>query len=141
MRHDTISAARTIKTILTTVDDHGIVDVWKRHEPKQIIASIYALSRLQAACERYERENHYDETINNNDIDETLLEDLLHCAPFAIAAYGWKLDLATAGKLHRGDRQALVKMTNTPPSDIVTVNWTSRPNRPVRFLFPPIDGL
>jgi hypothetical protein len=133
--HDTIEAARTIKQILTSVEDHGIIDVWKRHDPKQIVTSIFALSRIQGACQHYDRENHYNDHSSNSDpLDDALLEDLLHCAPFATAAYGWKLDLATAGKLHRGDLQAIVKMTNIHPDDVVTVNWDSRPNRPVRIL-------
>jgi hypothetical protein len=141
MGDDTVSAARTIHNILDKVDDHGVIDVFSKHEPKQIISSIYALSKLQAACQRHERESTLTSTTlisttrneqqQEHGPTQELLQDLYECAPFAAAAYGWKLDLATAGKLHRGDLHALVKMTNIDPSDVVTVNWESRPNRPV----------
>eukprot|EP00980_Cylindrotheca_fusiformis_P018389 scaffold6052_cov118-Cylindrotheca_fusiformis.AAC.2 len=132
---DTISAARTIHKILDSVDDHGIVDIFSKHEPKQIIASIYALSKLQAACQRHERENDVLSGSNRgNGLSQELINDLCKCAPFAIAAYGWKLDLATAGKLHRGDLNAVLKLTSISPSDVVTVNWESRPNRPAFYI-------
>ena len=64
--------------------------------------------------------------------DEDLLDDLKHGILYATAAYGWKLELATAGRLHRGDLSALVKMTNIDPEDVVKVNKESRANLPVR---------
>jgi hypothetical protein len=66
--------------------------------------------------------------------DNDLLEDLHHYAPFAAATYGWKMDLATAGRLHRGDLQALVRMTNIDEDDVVSVNWESRANRPAFYI-------
>lgn len=138
MGQDTVSAARTIHKILDSVDDHGVIDVFSKHEPKQIIASIYALAKLQAACQRHEREfilasrpSSSSRRQQEAELSQELIKDLCECAPFAIAAYGWKLDLATAGKLHPGDLNALVKVTKIDSSDVVTVNWESRPNRPV----------
>ena len=84
------------------MDDHGIVDLLAHHEPKQILVSIYALSKLQAACQYHER-NLLEET----SVDLKLLQDLYDCIPFATAAYGWKFNLATSGKWHKGDEQAL----------------------------------
>mmetsp|Transcript_4905 Transcript_4905/g.11672 ORF Transcript_4905/g.11672 Transcript_4905/m.11672 type:complete len:214 (-) Transcript_4905:102-743(-) len=136
VKQDTLSAARSIRQMLETMDDHGIVDLLAHHEPTQILVCIYALSKLQAACQFYERSKTttslQEET--NNVVDLALLQDLYDCIPFATAAYGWKFNLATSGKWHKGDRQALVKMTQVDPSDIVTVNWEARPNRPVSTL-------
>ena len=109
---DTVKAAGAIRKIISSIEDHGIVDVFSRHDPRQIVASIYALSRLQAACQRYDR--LHDSKIKNGSkefTDRDLLQDICDAAPFATAAYGWKLDLATAGKIHRGDLRALTKMT------------------------------
>jgi len=117
------------------MDDHGIVDLLKHYEPTQILVSIYALSKLQLACQVYERSKitmHYPHYNNDTNPDLTLLQDLYDCIPFATAAYGWKFNLATAGQFHKSDVQALVKMTQVDRTDIVTVNWEARPNRPVR---------
>jgi hypothetical protein len=132
MGHDTMAAARTVRRILASVDDHGVIDVISKYEPQELIASIYALSRIQAACQRYNRSNSLPGNGEDGFPTEDLLDDLNHYAPYATAAYGWKMDLATAGRLHRGDLQALVKMTKIDPDDVVTVNWESRANRPVR---------
>lgn len=117
------------------MDDHGIVDLFKHHEPTKILVSIYALSKLQAACQVYERSaiaTNYPQCDGDTDPDLTLLQDLYDCIPFATAAYGWKFNLATAGQFHKSDVQGLVKMTQVDRKDIVTVNWEARPNRPVR---------
>ena len=132
MGKDTVRATRAIRKILSSVEDHGIVNIFSRHDARQVLISMYALTRLQAACQRHER--ILDGKISGPTAypDQALLKDLCETAPFATAAYGWKLDLATAGRLHRGDLRALVKMTGIDPSDVVIVNWDARPTRPVR---------
>lgn len=139
VKSDTIAAVRTIQTILESVDDHGVVDVIKKYPLQDLIASLYALSRLQAATEFWYRQTSEPSVGGYSPVeefpvvnDEGLLEELNHYAPFASATYGWKLDLATAGRLHRGDLHALTRITKIPPEDVVKVEWESRPHRPVR---------
>ena len=128
MSDDSIAAVKTVRQIITSVHDHGVVDVFSKFPPQELITSIYALSRLQMANQHYERRHmHLDEHVK----DTQLMEDLSRYAPFASAAYGWTMDLAMGRRLHRGDLQALVKMTGIPLEDVVIVNWESRPNRPV----------
>jgi hypothetical protein len=127
-------AARTVKKILTSVHDHGVVDVFSKYPTQDLIASIYALSRLQKASQFHERNQIIQQSSPPSPIPTLLLEDLTRYAPFATAAYGWAMDLATGGRLHRGDLQALYKMTKVPPDQIVTVNWEAKTNRPAFFI-------
>ena len=140
VKSDTIAAVRTIQTILESVDDHGVIDVFKKYPMQDLVASIYALSRLQAATEFFycsqtgsNPEGYNTPAVEEFPVldDETLLEELNHYAPYASATYGWKLDLATAGRLHRGDLHALTRITQILPEDVVQVEWESRPHRPV----------
>src|SRR6056300_1713256 len=108
--------------MLETMDDHGIVDLLAHHEPKQILVSIYALSKLQASCQYHERTtmtsnrmmtrmvgpsqepnsgSTTSRTTSNTSVDLELLQDLYDCIPFATAAYGWKFNLATSGQWHK----------------------------------------
>lgn len=139
-KSDTISAVRTIQTILDSVDDHGVVDVFNNYPIQELIAAIYALSRLQAASE-FHNDTVYGETGTFHPMkdfplleDDELLEELCHYASFASAAYGWWLDLATAGRFHRGDLHAVLRMTKIDPEDVVKVDWESRANRPAFFI-------
>ena len=52
---DTVRATRAIRKILSSVEDHGIVNIFSRHDARQVVISMYALTRLQAACQRHER--------------------------------------------------------------------------------------
>jgi len=138
---DTVAAVRTIQMIAETVDDHGVIDVFRKYPKQDLIASIYALSRLQAATEHFYI-GRLDETPSGGTLlvedfpvvdDVVLLDELNHYAPYASATYGWKLELATAGKFHRSDLHALTRITQTREEDIVKVEWESRPRRPVRI--------
>jgi hypothetical protein len=133
MSTESLRAARTVKKILTSVHDHGVVDVFSNYTTQELIASIYTLSRLQKACQLYER-NQILQSPSPIPTTRLLLEDLTHYAPFATAAYGWTMDLATGGRWHRGDIQALIKITKVPPDHIVTVNWEAKTNRPAFFV-------
>lgn len=124
---------------MESVDDHGVIDVFKKYPTKDLIASIYALSRLQAAteyCDRGKALNGKYASVSDFPVleDGELLDVLSHYAPFASAAYGWKLDLATAGRLHRGDLHALTRMTKISPEDVVKVEWEARANRPAYYI-------
>jgi hypothetical protein len=137
VKSDTISAVKTIHTILESVDDHGVVDVFKKYPAQELIAAIYALSRLQATSE-FHNDTIYSESGTRHPMkdfplldDDELLEELYHYASFASAAYGWWLDLATAGRFHMGDLHAVLRMTKIAPEDMVKVDWESRANRPV----------
>jgi hypothetical protein len=131
MSSESLEAARAVRRILSSVDDHGVVDVFSKYPPQELITSIYVLSRLQKACQAYERQNF----IEHEEVTDTdLLDELTHYSKFAASAYGWTMDLATGGRLHRGDLQALVKMTGIELEDVVTVNSESRANLPAFFI-------
>lgn len=136
VQSDTVAAIKAIQEILDSVDDHGVIDVFKRYPTKELVAAIYALSRLQAASEfhlgQIAKRRKFGPLKDFPRLEENeLLDELCHYAPFASAAYGWKLDLATAGRIHRGDSNAVVKMTKIQPDDVIKVEWGSRANRPV----------
>ena len=125
---------KTIQEILDSAHDHGVVDIFKKYPTQELIAAIYALSRLQAASEYHlgqiEKQQVHGPMKDFPKLhDDDFLEELCHYAPFASAAYGWKLDLATAGMFHRGDLHAVVKMTKIDPEDIIKVEWEARANR------------
>ena len=128
MSTESINAARTIQRILASVEDHGVIDVFSKYPTQELLASIYALSRLQAVSQAYDRQRYYGGKIVK---EEKLLEALAYYAPFASAAYGWTLDLATGGRLHFGDLQALIRSTSIRPEDVVMFNTESQANRPV----------
>jgi hypothetical protein len=134
MSHDTMVAARAIRKILASVDDHGVIDVFAKYQPQELIASVYALSRLQAACQFHDRSSLVVQSQDKDDDLVDLLDDLRHYAPYATATYGWKMDLATTGRLHRGDLQALVKLTKIDPDDVVKVIWEAKANRPAFYI-------
>ena len=128
MSEESIEAARAIQKILASVEDHGVIDVFSKYPTQDLLASIYALSRLQTVSQAYDRQQDDDGQILE---DEKLLDALAYYAPYASAAYGWTLDLATAGNLHFGDLQALIKSTSIHPEDVVMFNTDSQANRPV----------
>lgn len=69
-----------------------------------------------------------------DDVDPDLLSDLARYAVFANAAYGWKGGLALSGKLHMGDRKALLTKTGIDERDVVAAHWKSRTHRPAYFI-------
>lgn len=129
LKSDTIAAMKTVQTIFESAQDHGVIDVFKRYTTQELVSALYALSRLQATSDSYSSKQIEEFPLCQ---DEALLDELCHYAPFACAAYGWELDLVTAGRFHRGDLHALTRITKVQQDDIVQVEWESRPNRPVR---------
>jgi Lipase (class 3) len=158
MSSETAQASQTVRRILASVRDHGVIDVFSKYPTQELLASVYTLSRLQAASQAYERRRYYldqveevddddeaeDDTFNSTTTttttttpyctDTALLKELAYFLPFASAAYGWTMDLATAGRLHFGDLEALLKKTSIRPEDVVTVNMESQANRPAFFI-------
>jgi pimeloyl-ACP methyl ester carboxylesterase len=162
MSSETVQASQTVRRIFASVRDHGVIDVFSKYPTQELLASVYALSRLQAASQAYERRKYYldqveeeeddddddvrydeeeDHTLNSTTTtttpyckDTALLEELAYFLPFASAAYGWTMDLATAGRLHFGDLEALLKKTSIRSEDVVTVNMESQANRPAFFI-------
>lgn len=132
---ETVASARMLRNIFHSVNDNGVIDVFKKYSTKELIPSIYAFSRLQAASAKYDQLHAKNEVASMSYDDQLLLEELNYYAPFASAAYGWKMDLATAGRFHGGDLQALVRMTRIEPEDVVHVVWESKANQTVSSSF------
>jgi hypothetical protein len=139
LSEESAMAVKTIRNILVSAEDHGVVDVFSKYPSQEIVASFYALYRLQRAA-RYYAEN--SDSTNPTEIATAaaqdhpedllhVLEDLSHYVVFASAAYGWKMDLAFQGKLHLGDEKALLKKTGIDKDDIVMLSLKSKAHLPV----------
>ena len=130
---ESLEAVKSVQDILRSVEDHGVeVDVFRRHRKRDLIASIYALAKLQSACQhlRQSRQEEIGDTVSND-----LLKELAYFAKFSTAAYGWTLELATRGAAHRGDStRALCTRTGVSEDDIVLEEWDSQPNRPATYI-------
>jgi hypothetical protein len=133
---------KTVQSIHSEVHtEHGVVDVFGKYRAFDVLASIVALNRLQTAATEFEivftsnKLNHEDKIKDNCD-DMELLNDLAHYAKYALAAYGWSLDLALRLKMHfGGNNQALVHLTGVERNDIVKAEWkTKAPHRPAYFI-------
>jgi Lipase (class 3) len=70
------------------------------------------------------------------EVDEHLVNDLVHYAVYAQAAYGWPMDLALRWRLHLGgNNQALIRLTGIDRSDVVKAEWSAQaPHRPAYFI-------
>lgn len=124
-------AIRTIRNILENAEDHGIVAIFDKYPPADIVASFYALHRLQRVTQQYEAEHTRHD--HPGDLLE-VLDDLSHYVLYATAAYGWKLDLAFQRKLHMNDKQALIRKTGIEENDILLTCLKSKAHLPVFFL-------
>mmetsp|Transcript_2618 Transcript_2618/g.4786 ORF Transcript_2618/g.4786 Transcript_2618/m.4786 type:complete len:418 (+) Transcript_2618:1-1254(+) len=111
------------------------------YNPKDVIWSIVALSRLQHILESdYNGDggtngsNNQHDNGNTTKIDKELLEELAHYCTFANAAYGWK-GFAFNGIWRLGDNnRILARSTGINRRDIVTANWHSKANRPAYYI-------
>ena len=129
---ESATAVGTVRKIITQFGDHGVVDVFKTYPPRDVVSAILALSRLQKATQYYAEEH---QLVAKEFNDTELLEKLARYAVFAKAAYGWKMDLALRGKLHRGgDFGAMLKQTGIKEEDVVKASWQARTHRPVSML-------
>jgi hypothetical protein len=118
---ESTAAIKTVRDIITSVNDHGVVDVFQKYKIRDVTSSIYALSRLQRAAQHWQRQqvmpsdDDDDNSDDEYDIDDEsslsscypivkdakLLEDLAHYAVYANTVYGWTMDLVFG----RGDKK------------------------------------
>jgi hypothetical protein len=132
MSKESAAAIKKIRMILTNVEEHGVVDSFKKYPNQDVWASVYALSRLQRAAIFHDR--LYQESFPVAQ-DSKLLEDLAYYVVYANVAYGWKMDLAFRRRLHLGgDLQALLRRTGTLEEDVIAAEWESRTHRPGYFI-------
>ena len=137
---ESAAAVKTIRTILSNVEDHGVVDIFKTYSSQDIAASLYAFYRLQRVARHYEaihHHHHQEQQQQQHPYPKDLLhvlEDLSHYAVYATAAYGWKMDLAFHGKFHLGDEQALIRKTGIRKEDILASSFKAKAHMPVFFL-------
>jgi Lipase (class 3) len=136
---ESVEAVKTIQSILSDVhEQHGVVDVFGKYRPYDILAAVFALSRLQNAALIYERRTAgppSPEIVPDNDENKALLRDLAHYALYANAVYGWKMELAMHFRLHMGGNvQALLRLTGVKRDDIILTKWESKTHQPAYFL-------
>ena len=128
---ETAKALDTIRKIMESFPEYGVVDLFGMYSPKDVLLSIVALSRLQRVLEDHEhRHGIASDDDGNLDGDDRLLRELAHYSKWANAAYGWKGGLLSF-RLHFGNNRALMKRTGILKRDIVAANWHSKANRPV----------
>jgi hypothetical protein len=127
-------AVKTIRSMLTNMEDHGVVDLFARYSSQDIAASLYALYRLQRASKRYEILQGQRKPYRSPEDLHQVLEDLSHYVLYATAAYGWKMDLAFQRKLHLGDEKALLRKTGIQKEDIIKLSLKSRAHLPVKII-------
>lgn len=142
---ETANAVKTIRKVVVSFPEYGVVDLFGLYSPKEVILSIIALARLQSVVSNHHQQQKQQQLKNekdmNNSIDKETLNDLAHYAKFAHAAYGWKGLAAFCGRLHLGgDIRALVKRCGIRRSDILMAQWHSRANRPVSATFTSFSG-
>ena len=74
---ESTAAIKTVRDIITSVDEHGVVDVFQKYKLKEVTSSIYALSRLQRAAQHWQRlqvmPSTDDKTIDEYDVDDDFL--------------------------------------------------------------------
>jgi hypothetical protein len=144
LSQETMDSVKTVRSILSDFHkEHGVVDVFGKYSTYDVLASIIALSRLQAIVIAHERSLQKDwieitprESKGESEVDSVLLQDLSHYSVFAQAAYGWPMDLALRRRLHLGgNSQALVRLTGIDRKDIVKAEWNARaPHQPAYFI-------
>jgi len=140
LSEESAKAVKAIRDILTSMEDHGIIDVFAKYPSQDVAASFYALYRLQHAACQYEQMLLDQDEVQQSSLNKEpkdlhhVLEDLSHYVVYATAAYGWKMDLAFKGKLHMGNEQALMRKTWISKDDIVHLSLKSKTHLPVFFL-------
>ena len=151
LSEESATAVKTIRTMLASMEDHGIVDVFSKYSPQDIAASLYALYRVQHGANHYQslQELEQEKVQDDEEGEESqqqftihgppedlmhVLEDLSHYVVYATAAYGWKMDLAFKGKIHMGNEQALMRKTGIAKDDIIHLSLKSKTHLPVFFL-------
>mmetsp|Transcript_19001 Transcript_19001/g.29265 ORF Transcript_19001/g.29265 Transcript_19001/m.29265 type:complete len:407 (+) Transcript_19001:654-1874(+) len=138
---ETAKAVQTVRKIITRFPDHGVeTDIFSQFSPKEVTASIWALSRLQQASNLHEVANSACAIKEGDLIDPQLVDDLAHYAVFATAAYGWKGALAFRGKIHMGGNlEAVLAKTGVDRDHLISAHWASRTHRPVYFMVKDVE--
>lgn len=119
-----------IRKIIKQFKDHGVIDVFKEYPTKDIVVSIFALSKLQTATAYYEEK----QATPGPEVDPELIQQLAHYSAYASAAYGWKMEVAFRGRLHMGNMQAMLKKTGVNADDVIDSEWESKTHRPAYFI-------
>lgn len=135
MSKERAQAIKKIGGILSKAYDDGMADMFTKYRPSDLWTSIYAFSRLQQACTRYDAKFNETTLFGNEDtVDVELLDNLAHYAVYANAAYGTVMDLAFGGEFHlRGNLQNLLLRTKIPKGDFIAANWKPS-NHPAYFI-------
>jgi hypothetical protein len=115
---ETARRIKTIKRILSSFPDYGVVDLFGLYSPKEVVLSIVALSRLQHVLETHNNmsdndddKNDLERKKNETAIDKNILEELAHYCVFANVAYGWIPGVAFCGRFHFGNERTLIRTT------------------------------
>lgn len=126
---ESVEAIRTVQDILRKVDDHGVIDVFAKYRNRDVLLSIFALSRLQQVTQWTASEEHAVE-VN----DPELVEELLHYIRYAAAAYGWKMNMIFGKGRRIGNQRVIRLMTSIEEADLLAFEWKSRSYRPAYFV-------
>mmetsp|Transcript_34124 Transcript_34124/g.78772 ORF Transcript_34124/g.78772 Transcript_34124/m.78772 type:complete len:527 (-) Transcript_34124:70-1650(-) len=149
---ETASAFSNIAQIIREFSDHGVVNL-KMYPKRDVLSSIIALSRLQSICKNSsDTSTDYDSHLSESTKirqqhnlsyfasstkakpDDRLLDEMVHYAAYANAAYGWKGGLALSGKFHLGDLQTLIDKTGIRRDDVIEYDWTAATHRPAYYI-------
>lgn len=131
---ETSRALRTVKSILDNFAEYGVIDLLSLYSPRDVIASIIALSRLQAVLSDDDIKRKRFGKKKEAEVDEALLDELAHYSHFASVAYGWKGGLFCGGLQFGRNNRVLSRRTGVKMEDIVQANWHSRANRPAYYI-------
>lgn len=129
---ETSRALRTVKSIVDNFAEFGAIDVFSLYSPRDVIASIIALSRLQTVLSNDDTKR---KTFGKEEeVEEALLDELAHYSHFASVAYGWKGGLFCGGLQFGQNNRVLSRRTGVKKEDIVQANWHSKANRPAYYI-------
>jgi len=117
---ETNTAVRRIRTIINGLEpEYGVIDVFSRYPPKDLVSAVLALSRLQHASDYYtasflpqeSSSSISDQQLVTPENNPQLISDLAHYSVFATVAYGWKGSMAVSGRFRVGNIQTLIQRT------------------------------
>ena len=130
---ETSRALRTVKSIIDNFSEYGVIDVFALYSPRDVIASIIALSRLQTVLSKDDVKRKRFR--KKEEVDAKILDELAHYSHFASVAYGWKGGLFCGGlQFGQNNRVLLSRRTGVKKEDIVQANWHSKTNRPAYYI-------
>mmetsp|Transcript_23876 Transcript_23876/g.36106 ORF Transcript_23876/g.36106 Transcript_23876/m.36106 type:complete len:402 (+) Transcript_23876:553-1758(+) len=127
---ESVGAIKAIRKMITQLKEHGVVDIFRDYSTKDIVSSFLALFKLQQAAAYYGEQKRTE----GHSVNKKLLQRLAYYSVFANAAYGWKMEAASNGKLDRGNLRTLVRKTGIKEEDVVAAKWASKTHRPAYFI-------